>query len=163
MMKIVAFMLMMMACVQAHALTKSQFVGDWRCTTDFRANDGSVEKSVTYDTMNADGSMSQLWEVVSYEKTKKLIGVEHFTIKNRWHVRGDRLYISDFEIVDYVIYDDKKIPYDEEMTDYFKESWAEMYAEPYDSQVKFLNKDHFIFPEESANSSTECVRFTKQG
>ena len=161
-MKKIALLLMLIMSMNAHALTKSQFVGDWKCTTDFKANNGSREHSVTYDTINADGSMSQLWEVVNYDNIGALASVEHLTIKNRWRVKKDRLYIYDFNITNYMAYDEEKLPYDDEYLTYFKQGWLEIYKEPYDSKVKFINKDLFVFPEENGNSHTQCERFVKE-
>lgn len=159
-MKKVALILMLMMGMQAHALNKSQFVGDWKCTDDFRYDDGSKERSVTFDTINADGTMSQLWEILTYENTGQLVSIEHFTIKNRWHVKGDRFYISDFNLVDYVAYDSQKIPYDTDYQEYFKDYWVNLYKDPYDAKVKFINKDHFVFPQSGQN--TTCVRLYKE-
>lgn len=153
----------MMASTHAHALTMSQFVGDWRCTTQFGFNDGSQERTVTLDTMNADGSMSQLWEVVGRDAKGRLAGVEHFSIKNRWSVKGDKLRIFDFDLVEYVSYDRDKLPYHDEAQAELKGYWVELYQEPYDSKVKFIDKDTMIFPQDDGTSNTTCVRLTPNG
>lgn len=148
--------------MNAHALSKSQFVGDWKCTT-YDKSGKDKDYAITYDTINADGSMSQLWEVVSHKSTGALLYVEYMTIKNRWRVKGDRLYIYDFKVVDYLGFDDKKIPYDEEYQAFLKQTWSDSYQSE-NSKVKFINKDHFVLIKEKEDDfDTECVRFKKEG
>lgn len=143
---------------QAHAISKSQLVGDWKCTSHFVLDDGGTETTVTLDSMKADGSMTQLWELVTRDKRGNLLGIDHFDITNRWSIKGDKLRIYDFNIANYVSYDKHKMPYEEESRLYFYEQWQDSLAEPYDSKIKFTNKDTFIFPQEDGTSNTTCVR-----
>lgn len=142
----------------AHAISKSKLVGDWKCTTHYQLDDGGTETTVTLDRLKADGSMTQLWELVARDKRGNLVGIDHFNITNRWSIKGDKLRIYDFHIVDYVSYDKYKMLHDDEKRQYFHEWWQSGLAEPYDSKIKFTNKDTFIFPKEGGISNTTCVR-----
>lgn len=153
-------MVAMFGTMQAHAVSKAQLVGDWKCTSEFDLDNGGKEITVTLDRANADGTMTQLWELVSYDAYGRLEGVEHFAINNRWSVKGNNLRISDFNITDYVAYDRDKSPYDEDKQTYFKQMWADAYKKPYTSKIKFTDKNTFIFPKEGGISNTTCVRLT---
>lgn len=157
--KSLTVMVALMMSIQAHAISKSQLVGDWRCTTHETTDEGKYI-TVTLDTINPDGTMSQLWEVASYDNRGRLEGVEYLTIKNRWSVKGNQFKISNWTLIDHMAYDKDKSPLDAEYQAVFKESWQRNYATPYSSTIKFTNKDTFIFPDSGERADITCVRLT---
>lgn len=146
---------------QAVQVTKDDMVGVWQCHTDaYNLIDDTSIKSVTLDRLNKDGTMSQVWEVVSYQGTE-VESIEHFTIKNRWDFKDNQLSIYDWRLIDYQAYDGDKLPFDETIVKKFKQYWQAEYNEPYSETLYFFNKHEFVFKNEdkdSANIHSGCTK-----
>lgn len=128
----------------AFAVTKKDMLGTWECTT--KDPDG-LSETTTLDTMNADGSMYQFWEIIHYsaEDKNKVSMIETFNIQNRWDLKKNKQIIKDWQLLDYQVYaSDKRPIYDDELVNLLKQSWMETYKQDYDDKV-YMAKDKRSF------------------
>lgn len=159
--KLCLLALLMATHAQAFQATKEDMVGVWQCYTDaYDIADDATIKSVTLDRLNQDGTMSQVWEVVSYAG-KEVESIEHLTIKNRWDFKDDKLSIYDWKLIDYQVYDGYKLPFDETVVKKAKQYWQSEYNEPYSETLKFINEREFVFEnedKETINVRSGCTK-----
>ena len=140
-------------------ITKKDMVGTWQCSAYERLNDGQSAKSTTLDTINKDGSMSQVWEIIYYDNKDRFSGLEYFTIKNRWDFRKNEMKIYDWQLQNYQSYDSYKLPVDEETNQMLKQDWQAAYAESYTQKITFVNHNEFLYgAEDDVQNTSACYR-----
>ncbi|MGP1571282.1 MAG: hypothetical protein ACTTHX_04010 [Moraxella sp.] len=145
----ISFMIFLGLPLSASAVTKKDMLGTWECVT---AGPNSSHKTVTLDTMNADGSMYQLWEIVHYADDNKTVNlIEIFNIKNNWDLKNDKQVIKNWQLLDYRAYArDKRPLYNDEAVEMLKQRWVDVYKADYDDKV-YMAKDKRSFYYEPTN------------
>lgn len=149
-----------MLTAQAKPMTKNDMVGVWQCYTNIDYQSGESLRNQTLDTLKKDGTMSQIWETVYYDKRGSVSSIEYFVINNRWDFKNDEMKIYDWKLVDYQIYDYNKLPLDTQTIKENHESWQKIYDEPYHDKLNFISKNEFIYTsdagDEVENNKSGC-------
>lgn len=148
------------------AIKPSQLVGTWKCVTDTTYTDKEREVATTLDDMRKDGTMTQYWEVVHYDKHGDYKSVEFLSISNRWSLKKDTLFIFNWNLNDYYAFDNNMQPVDDKSINILKSSWQKAYANPYDSKIIMVNKNEYHDADEVPNDEilqikSGCVRIVK--